>query len=74
MQSKVSLIDTKLIKSKSRLIFLKDCINTIPTYFIRLISMTQAQYDEVDSVIDEGIKHNLGSRLSMDIPGNQPWI
>ena len=63
MQSKVSLIDTKCIKSKSRLIFLKDCINTIPTYFIRLISLNQTQYDEIDSVIDEGIKHIVGRSI-----------
>ena len=63
MKSKVSMINTKFIKSKSRLIFLKDCINTIPTYFIRLISLTQNQYDEIDLVIDEGLKHIVGRSI-----------
>jgi hypothetical protein len=63
MKSKVSMINTKLIKSKSRLIFLKACINTTPTYFIRLISLTPNQYDEVDSVIDEGLKHIVGRSI-----------
>jgi hypothetical protein len=63
MKSKVSLIDTKFIKSKARLIFLKDCINTIPTYFIRLTSLSQSQYDDIDSVIDEGITHIVGRSI-----------
>ena len=63
MKMKVSMINTKLIKSKSRLIFLKDCINTIPTYFIRLILLTQHQYDEIDYVIDEGLKQIIGRSI-----------
>ena len=32
-------------------------------YFIRLISLNQTQYDEIDSVIDEGIKHIVGRSI-----------
>lgn len=60
---KTSRINTKNMAPKTRLIFLKICINTIPTYVIRLLSPSQCQYDAIDDVIDEGISQIIGRSI-----------
>jgi hypothetical protein len=61
---KTARINTKNIEPKTRLLFLKECINTVPTYMIRLLPFTQHQFDAIDNIIDNGISQVIGRSIT----------
>ena len=73
IRNKIKLVNDIKIETKTRLIFIKACINTCPVYLSRILRLDKNTCISIDAIIDAGIsslvKRDISNSVAAKIRG-----
>jgi hypothetical protein len=73
IRTKIKIVNDTKLETKTRLIFIKACINTCPVFISRILRLDKAVCMELDGVIDSGlsslVKRDITKSVAASIRG-----